>query len=463
MLQGSQKLAVIADDLTGANDTGVQFSKHGVSTIVVFELDALESAIQRADVVVVNTDSRLCTPRSAYYRVRAAAEALKGMGISRIYKKIDSTLRGNIGAELDAAMDALGALAAFVVPAFPGAGRVTIGGTQLLGDTPLGESEVACDILTPVTESHVPTLLARQTARRVDHVSIEKVRSGVAVLRDVFSNEIQDGSEILIVDAVTDDDLTCIAQSISALDCTAVVAGSAGLASKIPQIPGIVGSGASREAGRETSGVLTAVGSVSPTVREQVERAMEELGLSNVVLDPNEILRGLDTDEGRTRVIVEEAVNHLSTGSDIIVSLSSLRSECADAANGIGTASYAHNASSAQYLEDSRRITQYLGRLCKDMLSACSIAGLVLTGGDTSLAVCKCLGAVGVRLVDEVVPGVPFGRLVGGPHSGMMIVTKAGSFGSIDTLVRSIKHLRQAVKGEAVEVVAYGQQLQEKD
>lgn len=109
MLQASQKLAVIADDLTGANDTGVQFSKHGISTIVVFQLDALESAAEKADVVVVNTDSRLCAPRSAYYWVRLAAEALKKMGISRIYKKIDSAFRGNIGAELDGAMDAFGA------------------------------------------------------------------------------------------------------------------------------------------------------------------------------------------------------------------------------------------------------------------------------------------------------------------------------------------------------------------
>lgn len=428
----------------------------------MFQLKSLEYAVRRADVVVVNTDSRLCTPRSAYDRVRVAAEAIKRMGIAKIYKKIDSTLRGNIGAELDASMDAFGALAAFVVPAFPITGRVTIGGRQLVGDTPLGESEVACDILTPVTESHVPTLLASQTARRVAHVPIDKVRLGVAALPGVFSSMIQDGSEILVVDASTDDDLACIARSISLLDYHTIVAGSAGLASKIPQIPGIVGSIVNQETHRRNRGVLIAVGSVSPTVREQVECAVSRLGLHSVILDPNEILSGLDDDEAGTDTIVEEIARCLSAGDDVIISLSSLHSDCGDAVTGIAAASCAScapDASSVPYLENSRRITRYLGRVCKDALSACRVAGLVLTGGDTSLAVCKCLGAIGVSLVDEVVPGVPFGHLVGGPHSGMMIVTKAGSFGSEDTLVQSVRHLHHMVEAEAREVAAYGREL----
>lgn len=450
MLQASRKLAVIADDLTGANDTGVQFSKHGISTIVVFQLDALESAVERADVVVVNTDSRLCAPRSAYYWVRLAAEALKKMGISRIYKKIDSTFRGNIGAELDGAMDAFGALASFVVPAFPDAGRVTIGGRQFLGDIPLGESEVACDILTPVTESHIPTLLARQTTRRIAHVPIETVRLGFPTLRNTFSDMIHDGSEILVVDAITDNDLTCIAQSICALDCLTIMAGSAGLASKMPEILGITECGVYWEANERNSGVMTVVGSVSPTVREQVDYAVRTLGLHNIVLDPNEILSGLDSAEDETKKIVDEAARHLGSGRDIVLSLSSLHSDCA-VTTCVDAISCASDISSVSYLEDSRRIARYLGHICEATLSKCSVAGLVLTGGDTALAVCRRLGAVGVSLVDEVVPGVPFGHLVGGPHSGMMIVTKAGSFGGEDTIVRSINHLHHVfVTGQTI-------------
>lgn len=141
------KLGVIADDLTGANDTGVQFSKQGLKTIVLSKADSLVELSKQADVIVLDTESRALSKQDAYERVKEAANRLVEAKISIIYKKIDSTLKGNIGAEIDAVMDATGINPAIVVPAFPANKRVTVGGYQLVNQIPLGKTEASRDLL----------------------------------------------------------------------------------------------------------------------------------------------------------------------------------------------------------------------------------------------------------------------------------------------------------------------------
>ena len=98
----SVQLGIIADDLTGANDTGVQFARFGARTIVPLDLHDLASLRRRADVLVLSTDSRGESPAVAAHRAKVAAQALKRARVPAVYKKIDSTFRGNIGAELAA-------------------------------------------------------------------------------------------------------------------------------------------------------------------------------------------------------------------------------------------------------------------------------------------------------------------------------------------------------------------------
>ena len=105
-LKAVHRVGVIADDLTGANDTGVQFSKYGLSTMVVFDVDHVYELADDVDIVVIETDGRWCDPKAAYSRVKLQQKPSRKPAY-RLRKKIDSTLRGNIGAELDAVMDVL--------------------------------------------------------------------------------------------------------------------------------------------------------------------------------------------------------------------------------------------------------------------------------------------------------------------------------------------------------------------
>lgn len=135
------KLVIIADDLTGANDAGVQFAKYGMRVQVLLGDSTIAGNGAAVDVLVLDTDSRAVAPEVAFARVQAASRLVKNAAGNNetplIFKKVDSTLRGNLGPEIDAAMAEFGFDWAAVVPAFPANGRITAGGWHLLHQVPI--------------------------------------------------------------------------------------------------------------------------------------------------------------------------------------------------------------------------------------------------------------------------------------------------------------------------------------
>jgi uncharacterized protein YgbK (DUF1537 family) len=122
------KVGVVADDLTGANDTGVQFSKVGLETLVLWNLCQVYNMLKKADVVVVDTETRFAKAEAVYSKVLTATRRLRESGVTLFYKKMDSMLRGNICAEVGGMIDALEEPIVLVAPAFPSHGRTTVGG-----------------------------------------------------------------------------------------------------------------------------------------------------------------------------------------------------------------------------------------------------------------------------------------------------------------------------------------------
>lgn len=472
------RLGIVADDLTGANDTGVQFAKRGLATTVLLDvITSPQRVVSDADVIVINTDSRWSDPSAAYDRVKAAAEILKDAGVAMVYKKIDSALRGNVGAELDAVMDAFDAKVALVAPAFPDAGRVTLGGKQLLRGKPLDKTEMALDPLSPIMESYVPALVKRQSKRNVGHVPLEEVNLGQDGLMVSLSTRIRCGDEIIVIDAAEREHLHTIALAIASLDLPLVIAGSAGLAAELPEALRVVSSNDRGTDERCANGVLVVCGSASPTASGQLDYAAAALDMRSIPVDASDILSGPGLSKDRVASIVSEASETLAHGRDVLIRLNSdscprglesTDSPCpsgsslspgsphADAGADDSSAHREHQFSQGEgrclrdenvgkRVEDSRRITGFLALLAKEILARCEVTGLVLTGGDTALAVCRILGASAVALLDEIVPGVPSGRLVDGPYSGLVIVTKAGSFGGTDVFVKVIDYLHGTV------------------
>jgi D-threonate/D-erythronate kinase len=376
------EIGVVADDLTGAADSGVQFARAGHRAAVIF-LGEKRAPSDGLAAVVVDTDSRSLGDRAARKRV---AEAVGSVGEARILlKKIDSTLRGPVAAELDAALEASERRVAVVAPAFPEARRTTVGGTQLVDRTPVHETEFADDPRTPVTASHVPTLLRDG--------GLGEVRTlGAGDLADVSTVEDALRARWVVADATTDADLDALVRKVAVAtgEVSSVLwAGSAGLAAALGRA--YPGQGESREilaVGR----VVVVVGSASGVAREQVRALVGGGRVTEVVL-------------GRDALRV--AASTLKGGSSVVLRPGERRVDPSEVVGGLAEV--------------------VVGLSRRDLFEA-----LVLTGGETAVTVARGLGARGILLGGEVEPGVPLGTLIGA--RAYPVVTKAGGFGGPETL-----------------------------
>jgi D-threonate/D-erythronate kinase len=384
-------IAVIADDLTGAADAGVQLVRAGYRTAVVFHGE--EAPTADVDSMSFDTDSRTMPAGFAARRVVDVARAVRGARV--VYKKLDSTLRGNVAAELAAAFGASGREHAIVAPAFAEAGRTTIRGTQLVHGVPVDETELREDPQTPVLEAHVPTLLGDAfssvgTLGVGDLADPERVRL------------ILEENECVVADAEHDSDLTALVRAVP--NPTRVLwAGSAGLAHALGSVYPGPRAGDAGELRAPVRPVLVVVGSLNGVAREQVRQLVEEFGDVSVEVGRGDtVATARDALSQRTCAVIHTPERKDGTGEAVLGSLA-----------------------------------EVVGRLSEERL----FGGMVLTGGATAVGVARRLGATGIELRGEVEAGVPVGALIGPrPYP---VVTKAGGFGGPDTLVGAVQELAQ--------------------
>ncbi|TVY10863.1 hypothetical protein FPZ49_06685 [Paenibacillus cremeus] len=431
-----QRLAIIADDLTGASDSGVQFARKGLRTQVVFDWKALDAESAGWDTIVVDTDSRSVPGEAAYGSVRSAAETLKQQKYDWIYKKLDSTLRGNLGQEIDAVMDVFGFEAAVVVPAFPRIGRTTVNGIHYLNGVPIHETEIARDPKTPVPESDIAKLLAGQSKRSAALIELETLRCGMEAVAARIQTALEAmESPLIIIDAEADADMERIGQLVSLYGSRLLWVGSAGLADYLPvQAQGGSGQLNALQPMPEAEGqAMLVAGSISRITREQVAQVNEQPNVAAVELDPIALLTSPEAQASEEERCYRALIDSLGQGLDLSLYAGSSPSQV-QSAKELGARSGLDSSSV------SNRIADALGRIAGRIVTEYRLAGLVLTGGDTAKAVCRHLGVHGIELVAELEAGIPLGRLLGADR--MMAVTKAGAFGNAQSLWRAMTILK---------------------
>jgi uncharacterized protein YgbK (DUF1537 family) len=418
------KLIVVADDFTGANDTGVQLAKKGAKTEVM--LTQRQKPSRHADVLVVNTESRAGTPGEAAAAVTQALQPWCRLGADNplVYKKIDSTFRGNVGAEIEAAMRAAGRSLAIIAGAIPGAGRTTENGECLVHQVPLLETEFASDPRTPIISSRISTLIARQSKVPVGEIGLEQVRSGE--LGDALEKLAAQGSMMVVVDAVTDSDLDLIARAALSLPEIPLLAGAAGLANALPV------SAYLNE--RRVLPVLVVAGSMSGATRRQVEQARRSKRAEIVDIEVEALLTA-SAGEHR-QAVAEQACRLLQEGRHCILRTS----READDRFQIDRLCQQYDLSRQQVGE---QISRQLGQLTLAITGQTSIGGLFLTGGDIAIAVANALGAEGYRIESEVAPCIPCGTFINSEIDDLPVITKAGGFGSESTLCDALYFIEE--------------------
>jgi uncharacterized protein YgbK (DUF1537 family) len=292
-----------------------------------------------------------------------------------IYKKLDSTLRGRVAAELDGMLDGAGLGMALLAPAFPAQHRTVVDGCLHVDGRPAGATAIARDPAFPPTGASVLGLIAAGGVRPVAALPLATVRRGpdaVAAQLDRFGRA---GVRVLAADAETDADLSVLAEA--ARGRPALLAGSAGLATALAgrEIPAVSGR---RQASLRRP-LLVVAGSAHPATRAQLSRLGRREGL-DVLAPPG--------DTG-----VEDTARRRETVAS-------------------------------------------LAEVTRARVERARPGALLLTGGETAIAVLRALGAGGLRLAAELEPGLALGTLAGGPFDGLVAITKAGGFGDADALVR---------------------------
>ncbi|WP_434636447.1 D-threonate kinase [Klebsiella sp. I138] len=421
------KMIVIADDFTGSNDTGVQLAKKGARTEVM--LSATQKPSRRADVLIINTESRAaCAEQAAETVRRALAPWCEAAGAPVVYKKIDSTFRGNVGAEIVAAMQASGSRMAVIAAAIPSAGRTTQNGQCLVNGVSLLETEFASDPKTPVTSSRIAELIARQSSLPVHEVHLDSLRRGR--LSAVLSAWATDGECMVVVDAVEERDLMLIAQALCEQERLPLMVGAAGLANALPV------SLFMQE--QQALPVLVVAGSMSEATRRQVERALCEGRAEVVDIDASRLISSSYALEISS--VAEQACAQLSRQHHTILRTSRSAQDRQLIDNLCKTAGM-----NRQQLGEL--LSQRIGEITLQILGQARVGGLFLTGGDIATAVASALGAEGYRIQSEVAPCIPCGTFINSELDDLPVITKAGGFGSDSTLCDALYYIEEMYSG----------------
>ena len=308
------KIGVVADDLTGATTTGVLLARSKAKTAVFFDDTAAAQyeGLKDLDAVLISSNSRPLSKEDAYQRVSKATSVLKGAGVQYFSKRIDTTLRGNVGTEIDAMLDTIGDNAiAVMVPAMPQSRRILVGGYSVIDNVALIRTPVAQDVRTPVKENYIPKLIQSQSKRKVALIELEDVLDGEAQIAGAMRRAIDGGAEILVVDAISIDDVELIAKAAISLGRTMIAVDPGPFTAKVafchglieteqPNIPDV----------KPVTGktVLIAAGSATPVTKRQMEVLCEDDQVRRIEVDPLALIHGADSANAEIDRTVKQAV-----------------------------------------------------------------------------------------------------------------------------------------------------------
>lgn len=413
-------VGIVADDLTGATDSAVQFAGAGWTTRLALTMPAADS-VEPGSVTAFVTDARAQDPEIARANTAAAVKGLRESGIGRLFLKIDSTLRGSVIDQINGALDAWSIeypdAIAIVCSAYPAMGRTIEDGHILVHGDSVHTTSIGSDPVTPVTTSDVAVLLpgsvgfqlgegtAAENAARLEAAA--RLKKGV------------DGSRVISVDATSDVDLARLAEAIALLGAKAIPTGAAGLAIAMSRVWAAPHLDARSDVTSPTSSsadsprVMVVVSSLHDVSRSQAD----------------ELMRTFEADQVRTFAPpLNEAISPTT-----ITDWTRRELENAPALPGVVVISSPSDRPSrppAGATSAAELIAESLASITELVFEHDRIDVMMLLGGEGARAVLERLGAEALLVHDTVREGIPRTTLEGGTADGVTVVTKAGGFGS---------------------------------
>ena len=426
----SNNIGIIADDLTGADDTALQFHLRGANTQILLDPEILPENKKSTQVWAIPTETRNIDAHTAYERVKQATKILsESLGVEYFYKKMDSTLRGHIAVEALAMLEVLEWDAAVIIPAFPQEGRTTIGGYHLLRGIPIERTEFARDPRFPIYESHIPTILKNELQNQqddiVDLIELKTVIKGAGPILKKMNELIERGVKLIVVDAIS---VTDIEQVVLAMEKSAhniLPCGSAGCAQVLGNIWLPEMENHQQEKTIPSMPKLVVSGSATQSTAAQIQKLQDDDDIDNtyfINLKMEDILEGVNDE------IVQRVSENLIKDNVVVVHTSDLTVD----SKIISQILFDNELSKNQFIS---KIGDYLACLTKKVLFNRD-AILITIGGETSFRCCRAINSNSLQIIDAICPAIPLCL----DTKAQWIVTKSGNLGNSNTLIDILKY-----------------------
>ncbi len=429
----SDVIGVIADDLTDAEETALQFHLKGANCQILLDFNSSPQNVKNTQVWAVSTATRNKTADFAYEEVKKASQLfLDNLNLDYFYKKIDSALTGNIGVETLAMLDVLGWDAAIIVPACPAENKITVGGYQLVKGQPIERTEYARDNLSPLYESHVPTMIKKQLGENnqelVASLDLQTIMKGAGPILQKINNFVKEGKKLIIADAVSNTDIEQISLAAKKSELHFLPAGTSAMAqvlanvwvtpndkidneTLIPELPKLILSG---------TGTQTTINQL-----ELLEQSEEFENTYFVELDMQTILGSVN--DGFVNKVVEK----LGEKNIVIINASNVIKNF----DGFSDDSLNADMTKAKLIE---HVTSFLAELTNNIVKQKEII-LITLGGETSYRCCTQINSNQLQIIDEVIPSVALTL----DHKAQWIVSKSGHIGNEHALLDIIKYFEE--------------------
>ena len=421
------KTLIIADDSTGANASAILLNQLGFQSLSIIDYSDIPNH-ETFDCVAVSTDSRATSKENAYSRVETVLKHYKGEKIPVINKRIDSTLRGNLGAELNAIHEYFPEKRIAIVPAFPKSGRVCKDGKVYVNGVLLEQTDVAKDPKMPLFSSDAKALFLKQFKGRIANVFLKDYALDDEALIEKI-NRLYKDHEAVVFDAITNEDVEKVSNLLAETKDEYITVDPGPLT--------LFYTKAYTNKDQHAGTYYYVVGSVTDTTFNQLRKAAEQDFFTYISMDAEKLLNESSAKKEIDRVL--KTALHSPSQFTIIATTDpndrkvlNLHDLAIERNSDVDAISKIINV----------RLAQMLSTLLK---KAKNVKGVFTSGGDVTLSFLTHSGAKGIKLEKEVIPLCVYGKVVEGDHHGLNIITKGGMIGDENAYL-TIKTFFEGVK-----------------
>ena len=413
-----QKYIVIADDLTGSNATCSLFKKIGLRAASILKLQG--DINYDVDVISYSTASRGLDKEEAYKKVSEAIKILKNKDVLVYNKRIDSTLRGNIGTEINAMLDNLeDDRIAVVIPSYPDSGRIVVNKTMLVNGVLLENSDAGKDPKTPIKTSCVESLIQKGIKYSSTYFTLSDIEQPIEEIVKKIQEAIKK-SRVLIFDAVNNEDIIKISKAIINSDINIVTVD-----------PGPFTLYYSKELQKKNhleKKILMVIGSVTATTKKQIEYILQEEDIFLVKMKVEDFFEK-ETCLKEIERVISFVKKGIASYDLFLVTTSPIGDE--------------KKADLQKLAENLNTTVEEISKIIANTLTETVVKilketekfeGVYSSGGDITIALLEKLKAIGVEIREEVIPLAAYGRLIGGDFPNLKLVSKGGMVGDEKTI-----------------------------